>query len=348
MKKFSIIINNYNYGQYLKQCIDSAISQDYSNFEVIVVDDGSTDDSRAVIEAYGDRLKTVFKQNGGQGSAYNAGWAVSSGEIVIFLDSDDALMPSALQKISEGWTDSNSKMHWLLTLIDDKDNPLGGVIPSSLDVGDKRLTVEKFGIYASSPGSGNAYSRSYLEKVLPMEEKNWRIAADAYLIGLAPFYGSIDKLDTPAGFYRLQNNANVEGGEFSLNHSPGTPNRSVARTIESRHLIWSELAQRGLVTGSGPLYAMTPSDAKVRAISYRFFSTAHPVKNDTAISIFIVAVKATLNWDGYRWKTKTFLCFWFFLILFCPKFLSRGPAIWVSNPRALPKIIKTVKKYVLR
>jgi glycosyltransferase involved in cell wall biosynthesis len=52
----SIIINNYNYDRYLRQCIDSALNQTYKNIEVIVVDDGSTDDSRALIASYGTRI----------------------------------------------------------------------------------------------------------------------------------------------------------------------------------------------------------------------------------------------------------------------------------------------------
>ena len=71
----SIVIPNYNYGQYLRFAIDSALAQTYSPVEVIVVDDGSTDDSREVIESYGERIGPIIKANGGHGSALNAGYA---------------------------------------------------------------------------------------------------------------------------------------------------------------------------------------------------------------------------------------------------------------------------------
>jgi len=87
----SIVVNNYNYARFLTECIDSALHQTYSAVEVVVVDDGSTDESREVIRNFGDRIKTVFKNNGGQGSAINAGFAASTGSIVIFLDADDEL-----------------------------------------------------------------------------------------------------------------------------------------------------------------------------------------------------------------------------------------------------------------
>src|SRR4051812_16040279 len=92
----SIIINNYNYGHFLRDAIDSALAQTYPCTEVIVVDDGSTDDSREVIAGYGQRVTAVFKENGGQASAFNAGFAASRGEVVVFLDADDTLLPNAM------------------------------------------------------------------------------------------------------------------------------------------------------------------------------------------------------------------------------------------------------------
>src|ERR1039458_7784964 len=64
----SIIISNYNYGRYLRAGTDSALAQTYSHVEVIVVDDGSTDESREVIESYGKRIAPIIKVNGGHGS----------------------------------------------------------------------------------------------------------------------------------------------------------------------------------------------------------------------------------------------------------------------------------------
>src|SRR5258708_5352000 len=101
--RVSIIVNNYNYGRFLPQAIQSALGQTYGNKEVIVVDDGSTDESRAVVESYGTRIRAIFKNNGGQGSAYNAGFAASSGDLIHFLDADDFLMPTAIQEAVGLW-----------------------------------------------------------------------------------------------------------------------------------------------------------------------------------------------------------------------------------------------------
>lgn len=99
----SIIITNYNYGNFLASAINSTLCQRYSSIEVIVVDDGSTDHSHAVINSYGKRIFPVFRQNGGQASAMNAGFHQSHGEIVIFLDADDMLLPDIVQKVVEAF-----------------------------------------------------------------------------------------------------------------------------------------------------------------------------------------------------------------------------------------------------
>lgn len=95
----SIIINNYNYERFLKKAIDSALNQSYSPIEVIVVDDGSTDKSREIISSYGSQIIPVLKSNGGQSSSLNAGFKVSRGEIICFLDSDDLFHDNKVEKI---------------------------------------------------------------------------------------------------------------------------------------------------------------------------------------------------------------------------------------------------------
>src|SRR5579862_7959674 len=109
----SIIINNYNYGRFLPEAIDSALQQTYPHTEVIVVDDGSTDRSREIIAAYGDRIIPVLKENGGQTSAVNSGFAASHGDVVLFLDADDALEPSAVEQAVRALDDTVTvKAHW--------------------------------------------------------------------------------------------------------------------------------------------------------------------------------------------------------------------------------------------
>jgi len=95
----SIIIMNYNYADFLSIAISSALSQTYPNVEVVVVDDGSTDNSRDIINAYGEKIVPVFKKNGGQASALNAGYKVCKGDIICFLDADDLFLPEKVAQV---------------------------------------------------------------------------------------------------------------------------------------------------------------------------------------------------------------------------------------------------------
>jgi glycosyltransferase involved in cell wall biosynthesis len=97
----SVIVNNYNYGRFLREAIESVLNQTHQRIETIVVDDGSTDNSREIIAGYGDRIIPVLKANGGQNSAFEAGFAASSGSIICFLDADDTFLPTKVGRIVE-------------------------------------------------------------------------------------------------------------------------------------------------------------------------------------------------------------------------------------------------------
>jgi glycosyltransferase involved in cell wall biosynthesis len=209
----SIIINNYNYARYLREAVDSALAQTYDNVEVIVVDDGSTDDSRQVIESYGDRIRAIFKPNGGQPSAVNAGFRASRGELIANLDSDDVYAPNMLARVVEAWGPDTIKAHFPLRVIDAGGADCGALNPRArLASGNVAELLLQKGKYISSPSSGNVYSRSVLERILPIPEQSWD-HFDCYLETLAPFYGSVVAFDDPLGFYRVhdKNMSGVSG-----------------------------------------------------------------------------------------------------------------------------------------
>lgn len=94
----SVIIPNYNYGRFLAQTIDSVLAQNYPNIEIIVVDDGSSDESVEVLESYGDKIKWFKQQNSGVSVARNRGIKESRGEFIALLDSDDVWLPEKIEK----------------------------------------------------------------------------------------------------------------------------------------------------------------------------------------------------------------------------------------------------------
>lgn len=103
--RLSIIIPVYNAEDYLSRCLDSILNQDMKSYEVILVDDGSTDSSALICDRYSatdPRFRTIHKPNGGVSAARNAGLNLAKGEYVMFVDSDDALAPGALKTMTSG------------------------------------------------------------------------------------------------------------------------------------------------------------------------------------------------------------------------------------------------------
>ncbi|MDP6415706.1 MAG: glycosyltransferase, partial [Gammaproteobacteria bacterium] len=92
----SVIIPAYNSASYLRQAVDSVLSQRDTSYELIIVDDGSTDDTRTVLQAYEDRIRYVYQDNQGVSAARNHGLRLAQGEFVVFLDADDFLLPNKL------------------------------------------------------------------------------------------------------------------------------------------------------------------------------------------------------------------------------------------------------------
>jgi glycosyltransferase involved in cell wall biosynthesis len=98
MPEVSVVIPTYNRAQFLDEALQSVFNQTFKDFEVIVVDDGSTDRTKQVLEKYGDRIRYIFQENGGPAKARNRGIKESLGKYIAFLDADDVWFPLKLEK----------------------------------------------------------------------------------------------------------------------------------------------------------------------------------------------------------------------------------------------------------
>lgn len=123
--RISIIVPLYNTEQYLSRCIDSILSQSFTKYELLLVDDGSTDGSGDICDVYAEkdnRICVFHKENGGVSSARNLGLEKAKGEWICFVDSDDELLPSGLQVLVDGISDEVSMVMAGYKVYDDNDS----------------------------------------------------------------------------------------------------------------------------------------------------------------------------------------------------------------------------------
>jgi len=286
--RFSIVINNFNYGRFLSRAIDSALRQDYPYVEVIVVDDGSTDESPAIIAGYADRCIAVLGENRWQGAAYNAGFRASRGDIVLFLDSDDVLYPQAASAIVRAWTPTTAKVQFPLEVIDAAERPLGHRMPNLPFVaGDVRALLFAYGYYPSPPGSGNAFSRRMLERVMPLDEEAWRVGSDGVVIGLAPLYGEVVSLPQPLAGYRQHDSNHSEMSGTNL----GKIRRDLVNEVNRECAIKEHADALGYRVGHA-MSLRIPGHCKGRLLSLRLDPAGHPFSQDRGLRLAAAGIAA--------------------------------------------------------
>ncbi len=215
--RVSIVVCNYNYEAFVDGAIRSAVEQDHADKEIIVVDDGSTDGSRAIVEKWKGRIVPVYKDNGGQVSAYNAGFERVTGDVVIFLDSDDTLDPSACSTVVRAFSPGVAKVHYRLRILDAAGSRRGGIIPTRLAEGDLSALLRLRGeLYDSAPGSGNAYRVETLRRLMPIpEDPSDRHGADFFTIYGISLLGSVRVAAArPLGGYRVHRGDKVHDLAF--------------------------------------------------------------------------------------------------------------------------------------
>jgi glycosyltransferase involved in cell wall biosynthesis len=329
--KVSIIIVNHNYARFLRQAIDSALAQTHRDTEVVVVDDGSTDDSREVIGSYGDLIVPVFKSNAGQSSCYSSGLAVSKGDLVLYLDADDFLHPHCLSEVVSNWKEGCVKAHFYLDVVDESGIRLEAVVPSGrIGKGtNPAKMMRRFGAYCSPPASGNIYSRNFLRSILPMQnESELRTHADSVTILAAPYFGAITAIPRILGSYRRH--ANASGGVTSTFQA-----ESALQILEKEH-------QTDLLTDRSYQLAthrrqksnlLEPSRLK-RRICYLRLSGRGLDPADNRLNLFARGVLSSIRWDGYSWVQKIAISGWFAGMAVFPLKIAEmliQPALGLSN-----------------
>ena len=178
MTKVTVAIASYNMANYLPAAIDSALAQDHDDVEVLVVDDGSTDETHEVASRYGRRVRYVYQENAGVASAYNRALELAKGEYVHFLDADDVLTPSTVGRLAELLDESpNAGLAYGDALVMDAGGEVYGSRVAPASFGGRRLipSAEAFkgllrGCHITT--SAVMIRKSVLDKVTPFRQKS--------------------------------------------------------------------------------------------------------------------------------------------------------------------------------
>jgi glycosyltransferase involved in cell wall biosynthesis len=320
--KVSIIINNFNYDEYIASCIESAIAQTYENLEIIVSDDGSTDNSRAIIESYGSSIITTFKRNAGQASALNAGYLRSSGDLVIFLDSDDILRPWCVAEVIRHWHGDLVKLHYNLEVIDASGEPIGCLyLKPPLPRGDLREQLLTYGTVVSMGMSGNVFPRTFLNQVMPMPEVGWERGADTYLFNLAALTGQIGAIDEPLGGYR------AHGNNVSAKVKKGKVNKAALRKFLQREILTDQsLTAYGRKIGvnyrPGTLTSSLPHIQQL-FLHQKLFREDRCFGEKSIIKDFVLYIKLLFTSETLLFYKKPIIAGWSFMVMLLPKSLAQ-------------------------
>jgi glycosyltransferase involved in cell wall biosynthesis len=260
----SVLVANYNYGRYIGEALDSVLQQTYSNFEVIVCDDGSTDDSREVVARYCDqdaRIRLVAKENGGEASALNAAYAASRGEIICLLDADDVFLPQKLERVVGAFKKHGRGgvcLHRLIRMNKDGrtfsyPRPVllneGWVGPQALGRGGH--------VRNCPPNSALSFRRPITNLLFPMNTRI--ICEDLYLAGTAQFFTEILAVNGALAKMRIHGENMASVPVFTATHIGSTlENNRVMFNLQKEFLAihcGSEVAGRLRLEDNWPYWA---------------------------------------------------------------------------------------------
>lgn len=224
----SCLVNNYNYATYIGEAIGSILSQTQPFDEIIVVDDGSTDDSlniiAAAVEGRAD-VKVLAKSNGGQLSCFNEGFAAASGDLIFFLDADDLFTPRYLEHVL-AFYERNAECDFLCCAVhefgahDSVKNYIDHFCEETGDIGFSLLKTLYGQKWIGSATSSLSMRRAVLEQFLPLPfTRDWMTNADDCLVYGASLVGARKfSLPEPLVKYRVHDANNWFGKSFSKSH----------------------------------------------------------------------------------------------------------------------------------
>lgn len=222
--RLAVVVTCWNYEEYVGRAIESVFVQARPDIELIVVDDGSTDGSWAVIEASG--AQAVRTANAGARAACIVGLARTTAPFILFLDADDELKPGALDTILPLLDERVAKLQFPLERIGPDGEQLGSVFPTlsaGRDCGAIARQILRSGTYPTPPTSGNVFRRDVCSLLAEATYESW---ADGILLLAAPFFGDVVTVAEPLALYRIHDRNDSGSGREP---KPGNLKRDLDR-----------------------------------------------------------------------------------------------------------------------
>ncbi|HVO55116.1 MAG TPA: glycosyltransferase family A protein [Solirubrobacterales bacterium] len=343
-----IVVNNYNYGRFLPAAIESALAQTHPRVNLIVVDDGSTDDSRERLHQYEDRATVVLKENGGQSSALNAGLERCRGDVVIFLDADDLLAPVAAAQAAAAFAADPAvvKVQARMEVIDETGSPTGELKPPEhlpLPSGDVSQ-AELAGPFDLTwlPTSANAFRTESLAPIRPIPGEDLRVGADYFLVHLSALLGRVVSLESVGSYYRVHGGNSYEPQRADLDLA------QLRLTIELCQATSEQLLRTASRLGiPHPARILSIADLGNRMISLRLAPEQHPIPSDTRAGLLADAVRAARRRQGVGLAMKTLFVLWFAAMALAPRALARGMAerfLFPTRRSGLNRLLKRLHR----
>jgi GT2 family glycosyltransferase len=333
----TVVVLNYNYARFLRRSLDSALAQTWPNVEVAVVDDCSTDESRDVIAGYGARVRPVLQpRNGGHGAGMNAGFAAAAGEVVFFLDADDFLYPTAVERVMERRRPDAAQYQRRLDLVDAEGRPFDTypARETAWEDGDVVPALLAKGRYATTVTSGLAFERRVLEAILPMDPEAFRQGGDGYLATAAPFYGSVVTLDETLGAYC----------QHGVNHSQSAIGARASWRVlhdERRYeALRAHAARRGLAV-AGDLGRNDPIYLEERAAALLLNEAAAAAKDRRELARAAVRAMRAAPVSARR---RAMLGAWWLVVGYAPLPPARRVLAWKLQAATRPAVVRRLAR----
>jgi glycosyltransferase involved in cell wall biosynthesis len=337
--KLSVIIANYNYRDFVGAAIQSALAVDWLEKEVIVVDE-SSDDSRRIIESFGDKVAAYFRPKSNQLGAHIFGFEKSNGDVIIFLDSDDLLEPDVMQEVAKVWRPGISQVQYRMNVIDASGTQLGTAIPQfprKIDPTKLRRNYLRTMAHTTPPGSGSAYARDFVAMayaILMPPSIRW---SDHVLHPLAPILGDVLTIRKPLARYRIH-----LANRGPLNSLDGAKLRErLQEDVDKARLFTSACQQFGMPVPHDPL-RHNLMHLQSRLASYLVKPKDHAFVEDRLPTlVYRLLYSATIS-SQMRARYRTVLIAWTIACVLLPPDTRRKLVLWRFDATSRPQMIKSL------